>query len=99
MPDISVTIERPSDVLEDAFMDAMEDFLALLIDLTPVATGLCASSWDADISSDEATFSNSCDYSSYLDEGWSSQASDGMINPALDQLPGILDDAMAKYYK
>lgn len=97
MPDISVTVSRPSDIFEDAFIDAMEEFFSILVELTPVATGFCADSWGADISPDEATFSNSCDYSSYLDEGWSDQAPSGMINPALDQLPDLLDEMQQKY--
>lgn len=99
MGTIRLGVERPEDVIPDVFIMAMDAFLELLIELTPVDTGFCSESWDANISEDEATFFNSAEYASYLDDGWSQQAPDGMTEPALQQLSDIFDEMSAKYYK
>ena len=89
MPAISLTINNTS-LEEDQFRDACDEMLDLLMDLTPVDTGFCRDSWTMDFSSDECTFYNDCEYASYLDEGWSQQAPNGMIGPALEKLPEII---------
>jgi hypothetical protein len=99
MPNIRLAIRRPEDIPDDVFVHAMQDFYDLLVELTPVDTGFCSESWELDLDTDLAIFFNAADYSSYLDEGWSSQAPNGITDPALEQLPDILDDWLLKYYK
>lgn len=89
---ISLTIERPIEIPIDAFESAIEDFLELLIELTPVDTGYCQDSWSIDILTDDyAVLTNSADYASFLDEGWSNQAPNGMTEPALMELPDLFN--------
>lgn len=89
MPAISLTINNTS-LDEDQFRDVCDEMLDLLMDLTPVDTGVCRDAWMMDFSSDSCTFSNQTEYASYLDEGWSDQAPNGMIGPALQKLPEII---------
>jgi hypothetical protein len=91
MGTVTLTIENftlePTD-----FRDLCAEFLDLLMDLTPVDTGTCRDSWVIEgWAESEATFFNSPDYSSFLDEGWSEQAPDGMTGPALEQLDDLAD--------
>lgn len=96
---IRLAIRRPDDIPYDVWYKACEDFVDVLIELTPVDTGFCSESWELVIDDDLAVFHNNADYSSYLDEGWSQQAPDGITDPALEQFPDILDEWLLKYYK
>lgn len=89
MPAISLTINNTS-LDEDRFRDVCDEMLDLLMDLTPVDTGLCRDSWMMDFDPSSCTFSNDTEYASYLDEGWSKQAPNGMVTPALEKLPEII---------
>lgn len=99
MPNIRLAIRRPDDIPDSVFLHAMDDFLDVLIELTPVDTGFCADSWEMFGDENLMVFYNNADYSSYLDEGWSNQAPNGITDPALEQLPDILDEWLLKYYK
>jgi len=89
MPAISVRIRNSS--LDGFAWEAVKDeFFQLLIDLTPVDTGLCRDSWEREDNGDVFIAFNPTEYASYLDEGWSKQAPRGMIRPALDELENIV---------
>lgn len=92
MPTISFSVSRPDDFPVENWEAAMQDLFDYLVEITPVDTGYCADSWEMDVDDDGAEFFNGADYSSYLDEGWSSQAPQGMIDPALDKLGDILSN-------
>lgn len=99
MGTIRLAIRRPDDIPDDVFINAMEDFYDLLVELTPVDTGFAASSWEVQLDADLAVFFNNAEYASFLDEGWSKQAPEGMTEPALAELPNIFDEWLLKYYK
>lgn len=99
MGTVRLAIRRPDDIPDSVFLNAMDDFLQVLIELTPVDTGFAASSWEMAGDENLMVFYNNAEYSSYLDDGWSQQAPDGMTDPALEQLPNILDEWLLKYYK
>jgi hypothetical protein len=98
MAGIELIVERPDDIPVDVFESAMEDFLSLLMVLTPVDTGNCVNSWSIDISEDSATATNDAEYASFLDDGWSQQAPDGMTEPALAELPDMFNHYLNSYY-
>lgn len=89
MPAISLTIQNTR-LEPEQFRDVCDEMLDLLMDLTPVDTGFCRDSWYMDFSDEECTFRNEAEYASYLDEGWSTQAPNGMTGPALERLPEIV---------
>lgn len=91
MGTVTVTLRNRS-LDPDAWYDLCFEFLHLLRELTPVDTGFCQDSWQdpPDISDTDATFFNDCDYASFLDDGWSDQAPDGMTRPARQQLPDLV---------
>lgn len=90
MPAIQVTIENTR-LDPDLWFQLCDDFLELLRDETPIDTGFCRDQWEiTDQSETECTFYNGAEYASYLDEGWSNQAPDGMTRPALRQLPSLV---------
>lgn len=68
----------------------MEVFNAC-VGLSPVDTGLFQSSWEMYWHShDIIEIINPLEYASFLEDGWSSQASSGIIEPAIRQLPQII---------
>lgn len=90
MGTITLNISNTSKLSPDNWDSLCEDFLNLLQDLTPVDTGYCQESWEFSNNSQSATFHNSAEYASFLDEGWSKQAPTGMTGPALDELPSLV---------
>lgn len=96
MGTITLVIDNPETASGDykatpeQFDSICQDLLQVLIDLTPVDTGFCASQWSVDVGEASATFHNAAEYSSFLDDGWSDQAPTGMTGPALDVLPDIV---------
>lgn len=98
MADISITVNRPPDIPPEVFISAMEDVFQIIVDSTPVDTGTCQAAWVSDISSDEATFFNPTEYASYLDEGWSNQAPNGIIDPALAEIPDLFNNYLNQYF-
>lgn len=94
MPGISFHVDQDW-LPDDVFWPAVDDLLAIIEELTPVDTGYAQSNWRLRSSSGGATFENDTPYISYLEDGWSDQAPDGMIGPALDLFPDILK----QYYR
>ena len=91
MGTITLVIDNATLEPED-FEDLCDEFLDILMDLTPVDTGYCQDAWSITNQDDKgATFYNSAEYSSYLDEGWSDQAPNGITGPALDELDNLAD--------
>ena len=89
MPGIS--LENTNTSLDGAQWELLcEDVLSFLEEITPVDTGLCRDSWEMQISDTDAVFTNDTEYASYLDEGWSKQAPQGMIQPLLRILPKMV---------
>jgi hypothetical protein len=86
MASISVTISNNLDLSPEDFYSLCEDIFNEIVDNTPVDTGYCQSKWEFSMVSDnECEIANPCDYVSYLEDGHSSQAPDGMVQKALDK--------------
>lgn len=81
------------DIPDEVVPLVMDDLFRLIVDATPVRTGYAQSQWKLD----GTTISNDCDYISFLEDGWSDQAPDGMVAPALEQLSDIIQTYMAEY--
>lgn len=91
MGTITVNINNTAGLSQEDWDSLCDDFLALLEELTPVDTGFCQESWEMTVDTNSATYHNSAEYSSYLDDGWSSQAPAGMTGPALAELPSLVE--------
>ena len=68
---------------EEEFADVCDQLLDYIVEISPVDTGYFASQWEMSVDYPEATFSNDAEYASYLDEGWSKQAPNGITKPAV----------------
>ena len=89
MPAISIKINNSS--LDDfSWFSLCDEVLQFLQDITPIDTGLCRDSWEAEVDIDRAIFFNPTEYASYLEDGWSDQAPNGMIKPLLDNLQSMV---------
>lgn len=89
MPAISIEVTNET-MNPDGFMLMCERGLEILKDLTPVDTGFCRDQWEiAELSGSYCQYYNSTEYVSYLDDGWSKQAPDGMTRPFLRRLKAL----------
>lgn len=84
---------------DEVFDQVVNEIFNMIVDATPVATGFAQSQWTLDIGDTDARIANDCEYISFLEDGWSDQAPNGMVAPALDALPDLLDSAMETYSK
>lgn len=91
MSTISFTVRNTS-MTSEAFAEFCDEVQARLEELTPVDTGYCQDSWSQNWSPASCTFINDADYSSFLDDGWSKQAPNGMTAVVLDELDSIADN-------
>lgn len=86
MASIEVTIKNDMGLDPGDFQSLCEEIFNEIVDNTPVDTGNCQSQWEIDFP-DENTceITNPCDYASYLEDGHSDQAPNGMVQVALDK--------------
>lgn len=63
-----------------------------LIKLTPKDTGFAAGNWEYSFDEETAHFENDTPYISYLEDGWSSQAPDGIIQVVVSELGAMVED-------
>jgi len=86
MPSIEVTITNDMGLDPDEFQSLCDDIYNEIIDNTPVDTGFAQSRWEIDFINDNTCeISNDCDYISYLEDGHSKQAPNGMVDLALQK--------------
>lgn len=91
MPGIGLELSNDSDFPADRWLDICEQVLSALEEHTPVHTGFCRDSWNMSFGLESTYFYNNCSYASYLDEGWSSQAPSGIIQPVLQEVSSIVN--------
>lgn len=70
--------------------DICDELLTFIQDITPVDTGYCQEQWEMTVTSTDATYYNSAEYASFLDDGWSDQAPAGMTGPAREEFNNLV---------
>ena len=86
MATIEVRIHNDLGLDQDEFEALCEEIFNEIVDNTPVDTGYAQSQWEIDFPKDGVCdITNSCDYISYLEDGHSKQAPNGMVQLALDK--------------
>lgn len=90
MASLSVDLTNDSGLPPEEFDALCNEIFDLIVSRTPVDTGNCQAAWQIYFS-DENTceISNSVDYVSYLEDGWSKQAPNGMVQITLDEISDI----------
>ncbi len=81
MPAIRLHIETRR-LSEADFEDVCQQVFDYVVAISPVDTGFFQGEWEIDFNYPECDIYNDADYASYLDEGWSKQAPQGIIGPA-----------------
>lgn len=97
MPGISIDFTRGRDIPVEAFQDAIDELFDWVVDHTPVRTGRLMRSWILNMNNDSAELINSQPYASYIDEGISMQAPNGLIGPALVEFQNLLAYYIGEY--
>lgn len=95
MPGIQVDIYNEYELDDDEFYDVCQEIYDRIVDGTPVDTGTCAAGWDINFSGNDCTIRNDVEYTSYLEEGHSSQAPAGWVERACDRYTDKISYSMS----
>ena len=93
MPDVKATLinSNPQEISDDDWLNICQEVFDLVVELSPVDTGEFKSAWEFNvISNDIIEIYNPLEYASFLEDGWSEQAPDGVLQVAIEDLPSIL---------
>ena len=93
MPDVRATLinSNPQEIDEDTWAEICLEVYDLVIAYSPVDTGNFRDSWELNqVASDIWEIYNPVEYASFLEDGWSSQAPNGVLEPAIERLPRII---------
>lgn len=86
MATLEVTIRNDLELDPGDFASLCEDIFDEIVSNTPVDTGFAQSAWEINFIDDNTCeITNDCDYISFLEDGHSQQAPDGMVQLALDK--------------
>lgn len=83
-------VVRTSSLGEDEFAEVCDQLMDFIVESSPVDTGYFASQWDMSFDYPTCTYTNDTPYASFLDEGSSQQAPDGITGPARDYLYDLM---------
>ena len=91
MGTLSIVFIKPKTVTKKQWESVGKSLLDYAIDISPVDTGLFASSWTLYLSDDSLKFYNGTTYASYLDRGHSRQAPTGLTRPLTIKIKELLN--------
>lgn len=95
MSSLSVILTNDLELPEDIFQAICERVFNEIVDRTPVDTGACAAAWTISFLDDgECEISNPIQYTSFLEDGWSKQSPNGMVQVTLDHMPQIMGEIL-----
>ena len=83
MSGVSIELKNTLNLEPEEFEALVNDLVEELASKTPVKTGNARAGWHASMSKDGATIANDVDYVSFLEDGHSGQARQGMIKPSI----------------
>lgn len=90
MPALLIELTNESGWPEDLFDEIVSELFDRIVERTPVDTGLCMASWEIQkIGVGRYQIYNPIEYVSYLEDGHSQQAPDGIVEPTLAEVPEI----------
>ena len=97
MGQLYITVNRPKSVPLDTWYEVAKKCLDYVIDISPVDTGRFSESWTLSTTDEGFVLHDDCEYSSYLDRGWSKQAPQGLTRPLLEYLKSLLGMSRVKH--
>lgn len=92
MPGISLQINTTR-LSEGVFDQICQEVFDYCVAISPVDTGFFQDHWEMSLAYPSCTIYNDADYASYLDDGWSSQAPNGVTEPAIEYLKTLANGA------
>lgn len=99
MPAVSATLinSNPQEIDSDQWELICFELYARVRALSPVRTGAYRAAWTLEqVSLNIWTLTNDSEYASFLEDGWSEQAPGGILEPALQSLPGLIREAIGR---
>lgn len=93
MPDVRTTLvnSNPQEISEEVWANVCLEVFNTVLANSPVDTGEFLAAWQLNqLASDIFEIYNPLEYASFLEDGWSDQSPNGVVGPAIDELPNIL---------
>lgn len=84
----------------DGLMEAVaNEAFTRIYNRTPVDTGFAQSRWTMTVSERDFLITNDAPYISYLENGWSQQAPNGMVALTMNEIPQIIEEQSRRLRK
>ena len=99
MPDVRATLvnSNPKEISEEVWAEICFELFNIVLANSPVDTGEYLANWQLNRLADDIwELYNPLEYASFLEDGWSGQAPNGVVGPAIDELPEILRDYLGR---
>lgn len=93
MPSVKLTLINTNQerIDSDSWESICQELFDWVVEHSPVDTGAFQEAWELNqIADDIWEIFNPLEYASFLEDGWSDQAPNGVLQPALDELPSII---------
>lgn len=92
MSSLSVTLTNDIGLSEDQFAAICERVFDEIVARTPVDTGRCADAWTITMDGNTCYIDNPTPYVSFLEDGHSQQAPNGMVAITLADVPELMPE-------
>ena len=93
MPSVKATLinSNPQEISDEDWSSICLELFDVVVALSPVDTGAFQDAWELNQPArDIFEILNTLEYASFLEDGWSAQAPNGVLEPALQRLPSII---------
>lgn len=93
MPSIKATLinTNPSNISVEDWESIVTEMFDMVVEMSPVDTGYFKDAWELNQLADDIwEIYNPTEYASFLEDGWSDQAPNGMLQPALNELSSLI---------
>lgn len=99
MPSVKLTLinTNPERIDADSWEAICQELFDMVVENSPVDTGQFQESWELNqIADDIWEIFNPLEYASFLEDGWSDQAPNGVLEPALESLPSLIQQHVGR---
>jgi hypothetical protein len=93
MPSVKLTLINTNQerIDSETWAEICQEVFDLVVETSPVDTGAFQDAWELNqIADDIWEIFNPLEYASFLEDGWSNQAPNGVLEPALNELSSII---------
>lgn len=99
MPDVRAVLvnANPDEIDVEVWTEICFEIYNIVLANSPVDTGNFMAAWQLNqLAPDVFELYNPLEYASFLEDGWSDQAPNGVVGPAIEELPGLLQSYLGR---